>query len=68
MTLLRKARFERSMTQLDLMIRTGIPQSRLSTIERGYYPVKPKEAKKIARALGMKVAELFPNGNGGVKR
>jgi transcriptional regulator with XRE-family HTH domain len=61
---LRRARFERSLTQCDLMLKTGIPQSRISLIEKGYYPPKSEEAKKIARALGMRVSDLFSNGGG----
>jgi len=53
------ARIQREVTQIDLWMKTGIPQWRLSLIERGIIPQK-KEADRIAGALGATVTELFP--------
>jgi len=60
MSPLKKARFERRLSQCILMLKTSIPQSRLSLIENGYYSPTPEEARKIAKALGLKVEEVFP--------
>jgi len=53
------ARIQREITQFDLWMKTGIPQWRLSLIERGIVP-KPEEAKKISDVLGEKPEEIFP--------
>lgn len=66
MSPLKKARFERRLTQAGLMLKTSITQTKLSLIENNYYLPAPDEARKIAKALGMKVGELFPEK--GVKR
>ena len=51
-------RIRREITQVDLWMKTGIPQWRLSLIERGIVP-KEGEAQKIAEALEVPLAELF---------
>jgi hypothetical protein len=53
-------RIRREVTQIDLWMKTGIPQWRLSLIERGIVP-KPEEAEMIASALGVERGELFPS-------
>jgi transcriptional regulator with XRE-family HTH domain len=58
---LKKVRFERRLTQCGLMLKTGIPQSRISLIENGYYSPTPEEARRITKALNLKVGEMvFP--------
>ena len=57
---LKEARFFRGLNQWDISIKTGIPQSKLSLIERGYVDPKEDEKKQIAKALGCKVADIFP--------
>lgn len=52
-------RFQKGLTQVDLWQLTGIPQWRLSLIERGLLP-KGDEADKIAKALGRAQEEIFP--------
>jgi transcriptional regulator with XRE-family HTH domain len=52
-------RIKKEITQVDLWMKTGIPQWRLSLIERGIVP-KAEEAKKIADVLGKEPAEIFP--------
>jgi len=62
---LRIARLRRGKTQIDLWMATGIPQWRISLIERGIVP-KPEERRRIAKALGVSEKELFctdVNGN-----
>ena len=62
---LRKIRFEQRVTQIDLMVKTGIWPSRISLLENGYLQPKPDEKEKLARALGVKIEELF-EGDGSV--
>jgi DNA-binding XRE family transcriptional regulator len=57
---LKQARFFKSLNQWDISLRTGIPQSRLSLIERNYVDPKEDEKKKIAKALNCKVEDIFP--------
>ena len=43
-------RIKKGITQVDLWMETGIPQWRISLIERGIDP-KPAEAQRIAETL-----------------
>ena len=61
---LKEARFFKGLNQWDISIKTGIPQSKLSLIERGYVNPKEHEKKKIAKALNCKVEEIFPQMEG----
>jgi DNA-binding XRE family transcriptional regulator len=56
-----EARARRRATQWDLRKKTGIHQSRISLIERGYINPSRMEKRKIAKALGCKVEEIFPS-------
>ena len=51
-------RIKKEITQIDLWIKTGIPQWRVSLIERGILP-KKEEAEKIAEVLGCQIEEIF---------
>jgi hypothetical protein len=51
-------RVKREKSQIDLWLETGIPQWRLSLIERGVLP-SPDERRKISEALGVSEGELF---------
>ena len=51
-------RTKRGINQVDLFMKTGIPQWRLSLIERGIAP-RPEEARRIAEALGVQIGDLF---------
>ena len=53
-------RVKKDLTQIQLWLKTGIPQWRLSQIERGIHP-QPHEASKIASALGVKPEDIFPD-------
>jgi|WetSurMetagenome_2_1015567.scaffolds.fasta_scaffold13185_5 DNA-binding XRE family transcriptional regulator len=55
-----EARAKRRTTQWDLRQKTGIHQSKISLIERGYVIPSPLEKMKIAKALGYKVQDIFP--------
>ena len=57
---LREARFFKGLTQWDIAIKTGISQPTLSLFERGYKIPKEDEKKRIAKALGCKVRDVFP--------
>ena len=57
---MRLERIKREVTQVDLWMKTGIPQWRISLIERGIRP-KAEEADRIAKALEMDTVELFPD-------
>lgn len=52
------ARAKKRVTQWDLRRETGIHQSRVSLIERGYVVPTQKEKEMIANVLGFKVAEI----------
>ncbi len=58
---MRFIRFQKGLTQMAIWHLTGIPQWRLSLIERGLLP-KEDEANKIAQALNCKPEDLFPGG------
>ena len=58
---LREARFFRGLNQWDISVKKGIPQSKLSLSERGYVDPKKDEKRKIAKVLGCKVSEVFPD-------
>jgi len=60
---MRLERTKREITQIDLWMKTGIPQWRISLIERGIQP-KLNEKKKIAKVLGCKVADIFSENEG----
>lgn len=55
----KKARINRELTQFDVAMQTGIPQWRVSLIERGIIP-NPNEMEKLASVLGRGADELFP--------
>ena len=52
-------RVKKEITQVDLWMKTGVPQWRLSLIERGI-PPRPEEAQKISEALGCRPEDIFP--------
>jgi transcriptional regulator with XRE-family HTH domain len=58
-----KARREKlrvEFSQYHLAKRTGIPQTKISLIERELIEPTPDERKRIAQALGCAVEELWP--------
>lgn len=58
---LRTARFKKNLTQYDLKIKTGIHQSKLSLIERGYIKPNKDEVRRLAKVLGVKANDLSWN-------
>ena len=59
MNQLRVIRAGKRLTQFQLGLMTGILQSRLSLIENDLISPREDERKRIAKALGMKVEEIF---------
>ena len=57
---LREARFFKGFNQWDISLKTGISQSKLSLIERGYVNPRDDEKERIADALNCAVADIFP--------
>jgi len=53
-------RLRQHMTLDDLFLKTGIWQSKLSTIERGVFKPKQEEKEKISEALNSSIATIFP--------
>ena len=57
---LRQKRFFGELSIYDLSQKTGIHPPKISLIERGYVMPREDEKKRIARALGCKVTDIFP--------
>lgn len=51
-------RSKRSMTQSELAMKSGLPQSHISRLERGQYSPSNVTIKKIAKALRVKPTDL----------
>ena len=56
---IRRLRFERSMTQEELALRTGVSRQTIMSIERGQTNPSVLLAFKIASALEAQVSEVF---------
>lgn len=56
---IRRLRFERSMTQEELALRTGVSRQTIMSIERGQTTPSVLLAFKIAAALNVPVTEAF---------
>ena len=56
---IRRLRFERSMTQEELALRTGVSRQTIMSIERGKTNPSILLALKIASALGVDVEGVF---------
>jgi len=55
---LKTLRTSKRITQWDLRNKTGISQTKICLIERGYIEPRTEEKKKIATALGVKKDEI----------
>ncbi len=60
MNKLKKTRFRKGKTQIQLYKKTGIWPSKISYIENAYMEPTGKEKNKLARALDVEVDWLFP--------
>ncbi len=52
---LKLTRVAKGLTQIDLQIKTRIPQSKISHAERGIIPLKKEEERKIEKVLGTNI-------------
>ncbi len=59
-TPLKKERLAQRITQLDLMMETGIHYVMISHFENGYFVPKREQKAKLAKALNVPVKKLFP--------
>lgn len=57
--LLKVARVRADLTQEELAARVGVTRKTINTIERGHFVPSTLLALKLAKALGVKVEELF---------
>ena len=57
---MRKIRNQRGITLDIIYLKTGIDISRLSRIERHIFKPKEREKKIIARVLGKRIVQVFP--------
>ncbi len=55
---LREARFKKNLTQWDIVLPSGIPQSKFSLIERGFIEPSEEEKRQIAKILKVKPKEI----------
>ncbi len=60
LTPLRRERLLRQLSLYDLRARTGISVSKLSLVERGIEKVNDNDKARLARALNVRVSDLFP--------
>lgn len=54
-------RIRKGITQWELSKQTNIPNYKISLFENGHIEPNKEEKKKLAKALGTKVEELFMN-------
>ncbi len=59
--MLREVRFLKGFNQWDMALKTGISQTKISLIERGYVTLRQDKRRRIARALHSRVEDLFPD-------
>jgi transcriptional regulator with XRE-family HTH domain len=59
---IRELRIERGLSQAKLAARAGIDPSTVNQIETGKRSPSTNSLNKLARALGVEVADLFPKG------
>jgi transcriptional regulator with XRE-family HTH domain len=60
MNQLRRRRLDLDISQAELSKRTGIIYSAISRIECGVIRGTPEQRRKLARALRVKISDLFP--------
>lgn len=61
LTPLRLKRLERGLTQYSLFYLSKVPQNYISLAEKGYPILKKDHKEKIAKALQVKIEEIFPS-------
>jgi len=63
MNRLREARFKVKKTQVQIAILSGVPQPRISLIERGVWNCSEEEEIRISNAVGLERGWVFPKKN-----
>ncbi len=56
---LRRLRRQRGLTQAELGARSDFNQRYISALERGLWPTRRAHIRRLARALGVRVADLL---------
>ena len=56
----REIRITKRITQEDLERKTRIDQARISLFENGHIDLPVEQVKRLARALGVRMADIFP--------
>jgi DNA-binding XRE family transcriptional regulator len=59
MNRLREVRVVKRMTQFQLRLITGVHQSKISFIENGLVEAREDEKKRLARALGVRIQDIW---------
>ncbi|MFQ5861490.1 MAG: helix-turn-helix domain-containing protein [Candidatus Brocadiales bacterium] len=59
---LRLERLKKGLTQYALAELSGVAQVKISYAERGYNCLKEHQKEALAKALGLTIKELFPEG------
>lgn len=60
MNRLREVRVVKRITQFQLRLCTGIHQSKISMIENNLIQAREDEKRRLAKAFGVKMEEIFP--------
>jgi len=60
MNKLKEVRFFKRISQPLLALKTGIQQSRISLIQNELVKPREEEKRKLSKALGLKVEDVFP--------
>jgi len=68
MNKLKEVRFFKRISQPLLALKTSIQQSRISLIENELVMPREDEKRKFAKALGVKVEDIFPVEGSDVRR
>jgi predicted transcriptional regulator len=55
---LAEARFHCKLSQWDLRLKTGISQTKISLIERGYVVPRDEEKQRLAKALEVRADQI----------
>ena len=63
---LREIRVKKGISQAELFGRSGLWPSAVSFIERGFWNPRPEVKRRLARALHVKVTDLFPEDENGI--
>jgi len=57
---LRQSRASSGVTQINLAVASGISIPTINRLENHPLPTRPETAERLAKALGCRVADIFP--------